>query len=132
MLRIEGIGIASQSIDCGFSPLPIELVSFTAESEPHDVHLQWSTASETNSDLFEVQRSEDGENFHRILSMPAAGHSTTAKNYAAMDTEPLAGTSYYRLRKKDLDGQEDRSPVLAVNRKTEERSVRVFPQSQFG
>jgi hypothetical protein len=47
--------------------------------------------------------------------LPAAGNSSTARDYQFADEHPLNGLAYYRLRQTDLDGTESFSPVVAVD-----------------
>ncbi len=56
-------------------PLPVEFLSLNAECEPESVVLTWSTASEHNSAYFELEKSEDGEEWEIIHSEQAAGNS---------------------------------------------------------
>ncbi|MDQ2771363.1 MAG: IPT/TIG domain-containing protein [Bacteroidota bacterium] len=98
------------------APLPVELVSFTAEKHGTTVALAWATASEKNSDRFEVERSRDGRTFERIGQVAAAGSSTSAHHYNFLDTKYPGETDllYYRLRQVDLDGTFSYSPVRVV------------------
>ena len=48
------------------TPLPVDLVAFTATVVNSAVKLEWRTASELNNDYFLVQRSTDGYNFSTI------------------------------------------------------------------
>ena len=101
------------------APLPVELTSFTAEKRGTTVALAWATASEKNSDRFEVERSRDGRAFARIGQVAAAGSSSTARSYELLDGQLPAGATqlYYRLRQVDLDGSFSYSPVRAVTLK---------------
>ncbi|HSD63308.1 MAG TPA: FG-GAP-like repeat-containing protein, partial [Ignavibacteriaceae bacterium] len=56
------------------STIPVELVSFTAESNGNEVSLKWETATELNNQGFEVQR-RSGTEFKDIGF--SAGHGTT-------------------------------------------------------
>ena len=87
------------------SPLPVELISFTAKKENDFVKCEWQTASEINSDYFTLERSADGILFEPIATLKAAGHSTVIKSYSSIDENPLKGNSYYRLRQTDTDGK---------------------------
>ncbi len=100
------------SLDC--TVLPVELISFQAVQAGMAVDLAWSTASERNSDHFEVERSHDGEFFHAIGSVDAAGYSTSLEQYAFRDNDPVHGTNYYRLKQVDTDGTFEHSPVDVV------------------
>lgn len=100
----------------GFSnPLPVELLSFTAKIQKEVVVLDWATASEMNSDFFEVQRSTDGLNYTELGRVAAAGNSNVLIRYAFNDNQPVRGVNYYRLRQVDIDGTETYSQVRSVN-----------------
>ena len=100
------------------SPLPVELTRFDATAKGQSVNLAWATASEKNSDRFEIQRSATGGEYTTIGTVKGQGSTTTAHNYSFVDSRPLAGTSYYRLRQVDSDGTTAFSPVAAVQTET--------------
>ena len=86
-------------------PLPIKILSFNASKLGTDVLVSWVTATESNSRNFEVQRSTDGINWETIGTVAAAGNSNIDRNYSFIDTKPVKGTNYYRLRLNDLDSR---------------------------
>jgi hypothetical protein len=91
------------------APLPIQLASFKASqvSGSASVKLTWGTASEINNYGFYVQRSSFPTSGFTDLAggfVAGSGTSLTAKQYAWVDQNPLAGTNYYRLKQVDLDG----------------------------
>jgi len=95
--------------------LPIDLISFTAENiDNKEVALKWLTATEINSDYFDVQRSLDGINFANIEKLSAAGNSSVQQSYEFTDKEPAFGEIYYRLRQVDFDGSMTYSEVVQV------------------
>ncbi|WP_035560612.1 IPT/TIG domain-containing protein [Hymenobacter sp. IS2118] len=98
------------------TPLPVELMAFTAEKRGSTVALAWATASERNSDRFEVERSRDGRTFARIGQVAAAGSSSTYRSYDFLDPQYPGETDllYYRLRQVDLNGITAYSPVRTV------------------
>ncbi|UOQ78006.1 hypothetical protein MUN84_05120 [Hymenobacter sp. 5516J-16] len=96
------------------SPLPVQLVSFTARSQGNRVQLNWATATELNAATFTVERSADGTSFQPVATVRAAGNSTTARSYQSADVSPRPGTTYYRLRQTDLDGTVAYSQVVPV------------------
>lgn len=98
-------------------PLPVELVSFTAEALGADALLKWATASEKNNDRFEVEASADGRSFRRIGQVPGHGSSTQPHAYQLIDAAIARyGVSvvYYRLRQVDANGTASYSPVRPV------------------
>jgi hypothetical protein len=97
------------------NPLPVELSSFAAQRQPSKaVSVRWTTASEKNSDRFEVQRSLNGTDFVTIATAKAQGSTTQTTAYAALDQTAPAAQLYYRLKQVDLDGTVAYSPVLRV------------------
>lgn len=96
--------------------LPITLLHFAAEANgPRTVMARWTTATEVNNDYFTVERSLDLEHWEVVGTLPGAGHSTTAIDYAYPDDDPYHGTSYYRLLQTDYDGTTTVSDAAVVH-----------------
>lgn len=85
------------------SPLPVELLSFNGICDENQIQLTWSTASENNSDYFEILKSQDGENWRAVNKQAAAGFSTTIQMYSFTETEKT-NNAYYRLNQVDFNG----------------------------
>jgi hypothetical protein len=97
------------------APLPVELSVFEVNRQNADAVLKWATASEKNSQGFDVQVSTNGQDFHSLGFVAGAGSSTVAHQYRFLDTEKgKAGLRYYRLRQLDADGTATYSPVRPV------------------
>jgi hypothetical protein len=96
--------------------LPVELVDFKVRAnDRQEVDVFWSTASETNSDYFIVERSTDGLVFEAIARVKGAGNSTAALHYQALDDRPALGINYYRLRQVDFGGSFSYSDIETVH-----------------
>jgi hypothetical protein len=98
----------------GQSPLPIELLYFKGYNDHDENVLEWATATETNNYFFSVDRSKDGINFYALDSIPAAGNSTTRKDYTFRDRRPLPGLNYYRLKQIDFDLKYTHSNIVPI------------------
>lgn len=107
--------------------LPIELLHFTATPAGNTVALEWQTASETNNDFFTLERADHNLHFQAIAQIEGAGLSTAIQTYRWVDTQPLRGESYYRLRQTDFDGQHSFSPLVAVYLPYAEQTLRLAP-----
>lgn len=107
-------GYASAVGDIGI--LPIELLSFNGAAAGGVNELRWATATEHNSDRFEVQRSTDGEAFAPLGTVPAAGESQSTLLYAFTDAFPPTPTGSYRLRMIDRDGADEFSNAISIAR----------------
>ena len=99
----------------GSSPLPVELVSFQANCIDQGVALTWQTASEHSSAYFEVDRSEDSQNWSLLEQVAAAGNSTSLLSYSILDSEKVRNTVYYRLNQVDFDGANKRYNPIYMN-----------------
>ncbi|MDT3696840.1 MAG: T9SS type A sorting domain-containing protein [Ignavibacterium sp.] len=94
--------------------IPVELTSFTAKSDNNSVTLNWTTATETNNQGFEVQRNTDGE-FLTIAFVQGQGTSTKINNYSFIDKDLKAGHYSYRLKQVDYNGNIDYSNVVEAD-----------------
>lgn len=96
------------------STLPIELLEFTAAPAGNQVKTNWVTATETNNDYFQLERSVDGGAFIPVGQLPGAGNSTAVLSYEFYDPNPVEGISYYRLKQVDFNGQFSYSAIVPV------------------
>jgi hypothetical protein len=113
------------------APLPVELVSFTAQAQDHAVQLDWAMASETTNAYFAIERSLDGRTFEQVGQVAGHGRSTQPRQYQYTDAAPVrAALGYYRLRQVDTDGTSAYSPVRTVAYKTE--TLGFFPNPTTG
>ncbi|MEM7657499.1 MAG: PA14 domain-containing protein [Bacteroidota bacterium] len=107
------------------SSFPVEWLSFEAVPQQDWVQLRWTTDTELNSDYFQVERSQDGENFEAIGEVAAAGISQEALNYQLPDQDPFQGISYYRIKAIDLDGSFNYSELREV--RLAQQWVKAYP-----
>lgn len=107
------ITLGSSTLD---NPLPVELVSFSADMIDQLVQLNWTTASELNNDYFFIQRSANGTEFENIGKVQGAGTKSSTTHYQFVDENPLPDVAYYRLRQTDFDGKTSFSSVVSVDR----------------
>lgn len=97
------------------STLPVKLISFSATKAEQQVQLNWSTASESNSDRFDIQRSNDGKIWQLLGSVAANSESQQLSNYQYRDVKPANGSNLYRLKMIDKDSTFSLSSYQNVN-----------------
>ena len=95
-------------------PVPVELTSFIATTNGMEVILNWSTATETNNQGFDIERSRNNVSFDKIGFVPGFGTSTEPRNYSYSDQPVNTGTYYYRLKQVDYDGSSTYSNAVEV------------------
>jgi len=112
---------------CPLIPLPVELISFTAqENNIHQVEMNWSTSSETNNSHFEIYHSNNAINWELLERVQGAGNSNIINNYTITDRLPYNGINYYQLKQVDYNGDVTSFDIITVNVETD-IEVMVFP-----
>ena len=103
-------------INLGDVITPVTWLAFTATAAKTGALLQWRTANEQQNRGFEVQRSNDGQNYTTIGFVAAAGNGNSSQpsSYSFRDATPIEGTAYYRLKQLDNDGVFEYSSVKMI------------------
>ena len=92
--------------------VPVELSSFTSETDGENVILRWTTGSETNNKGFVVEREsgisalpgrEKGE-WAAVGFVEGNGTSPNEHSYTFTDKNLTPATYHYRLKQTDFDG----------------------------
>ena len=94
--------------------LPVEWLEFRGLALESSVQLDWTTATESNSEHFQVERAVPGGNFEGIGIIPAAGNSSELRKYRFVDTAPFAGENIYRIAETDRDGAKTYSAAISI------------------
>jgi hypothetical protein len=99
----------------GDVPVPVELTSFAANVNNNgDVILNWTTASELNNQLFEIERRSEEGQYLRIGYVEGHGTTTEAQEYSYIDNTVETGTYFYRLKQIDFLGTYEYSDEVEV------------------
>lgn len=88
----------------------------SAEEFPVGNMLTWATDLEVKSELFVVERSNDGINFFNIGKLDAAGSSEEENEYRFLDVGVQEELTFYRLKQVDTDGTSGYSHVVKINK----------------
>ncbi len=112
--------------------LPIILTFFKGAFLNDNVALSWATSTEENFEKFELERSYDGISFEKIGEMNGAGLNTYQQNnYSFIDSSPVIGKNYYRLKNLDLNGTFDYSNIIRVDANSSKR-ITLYPNPVVG
>ena len=107
--------------------LPVTLISFTGQCLDNGNNLIWKTASEHNSDYFELYSSRDGENWLVVNKQNAAGNSVGELIYNYIDTNTNSNIIYYRLLQVDIDNVQKNYGPISVECEINDISVNTYP-----
>ena len=103
-------------------PVPVELTSFNAVTEPGKVKLTWSTATEIINLGFEIERVSSSttplfDQWLLIGFIPGSGSTTEPKEYSYIDNvaDITAQSLVYRLKQIDFNGTYEYSDKVLVD-----------------
>lgn len=105
----------------GSNPLPVKLIEFKAFSYGSNVNITWTTATEHNSNCFDLEYSEDGNIFQLLGTIKSKGNSfETIKYYFIDSNNQYQNTNirFYRLKQIDEDGNYEYSKIIKLERTT--------------
>ncbi len=95
------------------TPVPVELTSFVANVDKDVVTLNWTTATETNTKEFIIER-KYGNDWAVAGRVNANGTTTEPKAYAFSEKLDNTGKYSYRLKIVDFDGTYNYSATIMV------------------
>lgn len=108
--------------------LPVTLSSLNANCISKDEQVvSWITESENNSDYFNIERSDDGQNWSVIGQVSAAGWSSSSLSYNFTDNYRSAKVFYYRLNQFDQNGNSEILGPLSVNCMSTTATFEIYP-----
>jgi len=99
--------------------IPVELTSFTASVSGNDVHLKWSTATELNNYVFNIEKCQTSDVkrdkiWVKIGFVPGNGTTTEQQHYSFIHESVSSGKYQYRLKQIDYDGTYEYSDIVEV------------------
>lgn len=114
--------------------LPVTWSDIDVKETARGPKLEWSTGSEIDSDLFEIQRLNfDTDKFESIGQVQAAGYSSTERYYEFNDQDYVYNNIlYYRIKQVDFNGEYSYSEVVSIKMDKDEHSdVSIYPNPTY-
>jgi hypothetical protein len=95
----------NNTLNTGAITLPVQVTSFTGLVIGNTVALDWKTATEVNSYMFEVERRTTTQ-WETIVQLPGSGTSNAPLDYVYIDSlkNVSSGSIFYRLKSVNNDG----------------------------
>jgi Secretion system C-terminal sorting domain len=94
--------------------LPVELSSLNATAKNDKVELNWTVESALDNSYFEIERSNDANQYTVIGKVAGAGTTAQTVQYSFTDIAPAASTNFYRLKLVDNNGSFKYSIVVTA------------------
>ena len=102
-------------------PLPVNFVRVGIESDCTTSTLSWHVSDEINVARYQVERSDDGEQFEPIGSVKATG----AAQYRYTDRSTRA--VYYRIAEYETTGERGNSTAILYRKNCQNTTLQVYP-----
>ncbi|MEM6321270.1 MAG: G8 domain-containing protein [Bacteroidota bacterium] len=102
-------------------------LSFTAFPANREVELQWLTNTGYKNERFEIERSTDGIQFDKIAEITNDDDSEEMAYFQNVDSQPITGTNYYRIKQIYWDGTYDYTEIQQVDFAIDVEALSVFP-----
>jgi hypothetical protein len=124
-------GFSGFYLSTGIVPLALTPFQFTGDLQGKTVVLRWKTTDDVNTNQYTVERSGEGTSYSAIGSVSAQG-LVGENDYVYMDSKPLAGDNFYRLRIAVRDGAFAYSAVVVVQQPGVAGAYLVYPNPVRG
>ncbi len=124
-------GVANQTVtvtnqDDETIPLPLDLLSFVANTLENGINVEWVTTNEVNIESIALEKSANAIDFIEINRVD--GNNNDQQNfYSHLDRSPVEGLNYYRLRMTDFDGTVEYSALISANWQVTTFELVVYP-----
>ncbi len=106
-------------------------MSFEAKQVDAQVWVNWSTASETQTSHFELEMSENGNDWSTVSSIEASGNSQDIKTYQAKVNVNGSGVRYFRIKQVDMNGAFEYSDIFSATLQAQVE-VSIYPNPTVG
>ena len=96
--------------------LPVDFLQFSAVQRAHAIDLDWRIITSGQISHFEVERSENGNNFNKIGVVSSFVPQNRAARFTYQDADPDVNSNiiYYRIKVISKDGVSKYSNILTV------------------
>jgi hypothetical protein len=101
-------------ISSALVPLPVELVEMDVKCISEGNMISWTTASESNSQYFSIEKSVDAINFTEVGQVKAAGNSKKTLSYSYIDRNENTHVLYYRIKETDVNGNVKKYKIVST------------------
>jgi hypothetical protein len=95
-----------------YVPLPVHLNNFTVSGKDCNNTFIWTAENETDFNHYELEQSTDRSNFSTIYTIPAQKSNSISSYKVTLPS--VGGTTYYRLKMIDNNGNFTYSSILSV------------------
>jgi Secretion system C-terminal sorting domain len=123
-VSFEVTGFSGFFVKTQVTVLPVTLLNFSGSKQAAGNVLQWQTASEINTNRYEIESSSNANSFTKMASVNAVGSGSNAYSYT--DVTKYSSKVYYRLKMIDNDGKFTYSNIIFIHNDGKD-AITVYP-----
>jgi hypothetical protein len=103
---------------------PIRFLTFNAVRNNEQVNIQFTTPSESITSVYYLERSENGNDWEIITSLPTLSNLNPVNKYQYIDKNNLK-LVYYRVKQLYQSGMYSYSPIVYAKNKSQHESIKI-------
>lgn len=107
--------------------LPLNLLTFEGRSDGFSNIISWATDSDTDTDYFELEKSEDGINFKPIARIKGKNNPLLHQRRNDYEVTDELAEAYYRLKQVDLNGSQRYFNTIFLEQKGDKNQPMLVP-----
>jgi len=123
----ESIDGKDMVIAGSFLLLPVKFVNAKATLRSQQVLVEWANATESDVQLYVVERSADGKNFYELTKLSPSKNNGGYASYQTADAASLSKINFYRIKAVETSGHVLYSNVLRVESSSTAAALNLFP-----
>lgn len=109
------------------SILPLTLTNVKAYQKDNVIQVDWIAEAETNIESYEVEKSVDGQTFHKVTGVTAKGNNAVTQIYGWLDENANTGNNFYRIKIIEKSGAVKYSGTINVKVSSLNSSITISP-----
>lgn len=94
--------------------LPLDDIQLKASRKNGSIEISWKKETPENVVNYEIERSSDGINFEKMVTIKPKTGSSLVNRYVYEDVSPLPGRSFYRLKAINPNGTSEYSTIVSA------------------
>jgi hypothetical protein len=107
--------------------LPVTFTSINATQNNKDIIVKWSVENESGIQHYEVEKSDNGNQFAKVATVEVNNNNNGSDNYNWTDENANSGYNFYRVRSVGKDGQIQYTQIVKVLIETSVASILIYP-----
>ena len=108
-------------------PLPVTFVQVNVSTKQDVNFICWKVMNQQSIKQYEVERSIDGKNFTKVVSINAQRNGQYELVYSWLDKNMLAGDYYYRIKSLSFSGESNYSVIVKSNNPIRKGEIIITP-----